>query len=109
MWLLGKSRLSHLLDGHVGTQVGAVIDIGCLTIRRISARHVVVVTSEHNGCGNLTSCNSIIKSLRNLGAPLAVGIQDSRLRTHNKLVFFQLSLSNAGYPQAALLYHQEHL
>ena len=58
----------------------------------------MVVTSEHNGRGNLTSCNSIIKSLRNLGAPLAVGIQDSRLRTHNKLVFFSFL-----YPMQVIL------
>ena len=50
----------------------------------------MVVTTQYDRCGNFAACDSVVERERDLGAALAVGIQDTCLRTYDQLVLASL-------------------
>ncbi len=52
----------------------------------------MMVTAKHHRGGKLATCDCIVESLGNPDTPLAVGIEDTRLRPHYQVVI--LSLAN---------------
>ena len=75
-----------VLHGHVGREVRAVVDVRRLAVGRVGARHVVVVAAQHDGSREAPVGNGPVEGLCDPGAPLAVGIEDARLRTDDQPV-----------------------
>lgn len=80
----------NVLHSHISRTVRTVVDVRGFTVRRIGTRHVVVVTTQYDRCGNFAACDSVVERERDLGAALAVGIQDTCLRTYDQLVLASL-------------------
>ena len=50
-----------VLHSHVGAELRTVVYVACLAERRVGARHVVMVASEHDGSGYLALAYSLVE------------------------------------------------
>ena len=76
----------EVLDGHVGGEGGAVVDVGGLAVGAVGAADVVVVAAQHHRAGQTTARDGVVEGLGDAHAAFGIGVQDARLGTDDQLV-----------------------
>ena len=84
-----------VLDGHVGSAVAAVVDVAGLAEGAVGTADVVVVATKDDGGADLTLADGLVEAGGNLGAALAVGVEDTGLAANNEVVL--LGCDEKGY------------
>lgn len=74
------------MGGHVGTHIGAVMDIGGFPEGRIGPARVMVVPAQHNGAHRFVS-NHLVKLQGNGNPALGILVKNPGLAAHHQFVF----------------------
>lgn len=61
---------NDVLDGHVGAELGAVRDVGRLTVGRVGAADVVMVARNDNGATQALLAHGAVEGLCDLATTL---------------------------------------
>src|SRR5690606_39412171 len=78
---------NYIMYCHICCKTTSIIDVACLTIRRVCTAHIVVVSSHHDCSLQPTVTNSLLESLCDTYTSQRVCIQDACLRAPNQPYF----------------------
>ena len=76
----------NVLHGHIGSELRAVVDVGCLTEGGVRAGDVMMVAAQDDGSGDFAFADGFVEGEGNLGAAFAIGIKNARLAAHDEVV-----------------------
>ena len=75
-----------ILDGHIGTEAAAVVDVGGFAEGGVRAGDVVVVAAKDDGSRYFAFTDGLVESQSYLGAAFAIGIEDAGLGADDEVV-----------------------
>ena len=75
-----------VLHGHIGTETGAVINVGGFAEGGVCSGNVVMVAAQHDGGRYFAFADGFVEGEGNPGAAFAVCVEDAGLGTHHQVV-----------------------
>ena len=71
---------------HVGAELRAVVDVGCLAERRVGSGYIMMVASQYDRSGDVSHADGLVESECYLGSAFAVCIEDACLGTYHEVI-----------------------